>query len=115
MDSTRQSKVSRLLQKEIANYFLLHASDYKGVMISVTEVRITSDLDEARIFVSIFPPASRKTIFDEIDINTKDIRFEVAKKIRYQLRRIPNFIFMLDESLDYAERINQLLDKNKNN
>jgi ribosome-binding factor A len=82
-------------------------------MISVSEVRVTSDLDEARIFVSIFPQDKRDTVFSDIELKTKEIRFEIAKLIRFQLRRIPNFIFMLDESLDYAERITQLLDKSK--
>ncbi|MBQ3688768.1 MAG: 30S ribosome-binding factor RbfA [Bacteroidales bacterium] len=113
MDSTRQSKVSRLLQKEIANYFLHNSRDFQGAMISVSEVRVTSDLDEARIFVSIFPQDKRDSVFSDIELKTKEIRFEIAKLIRFQLRRIPNFIFMLDESLDYAERITQLLDKSK--
>lgn len=113
MDVTRQSKINRLMQKELANYFLLHSNDFKGAMVSVTEVRVTPDLDEARIFVSIFPPEKRKEVFDEIDIQNKDIRFEVAQKTRHQLRRIPSFIFMKDESLDYAERIEALLAKNR--
>ena len=91
MDSTRQSKISRLLQKEIANYFLLHSQNYLGAMISVSEVRVTSDLDEAKIFVSIFPNEKRQEIFNKIETDTKEIRFETAKKIRFQLRRIPEF------------------------
>ncbi|MBQ9213863.1 MAG: 30S ribosome-binding factor RbfA [Bacteroidales bacterium] len=113
MDSTRQSKISRLLQKEIANYFLLHSQNYLGAMISVSEVRVTSDLDEAKIFVSIFPNEKRQEIFNKIETDTKEIRFETAKKIRFQLRRIPEFVFLIDETLDYAERIQQLLDKDK--
>ena len=113
MDSTRQSKISRLLQKELANYFLINSQNYTGAMISVSEVRITPDLDEARIFVSIFPNEKRNEVFQKIEEDTKEIRIETAKKIRFQLRRIPELIFLKDETLDYAERIQQLLDKDK--
>ena len=111
MDSTRQNKISRLLQKEIANWFMLNSAAFKGAMISVSEVRITPDLAEARIYVSIFPQTKREEVFQEIENGTKEIRFEVAKQIRHQLRIIPEFIFKIDESLDYAERIEKLLNK----
>lgn len=111
MDTTRQNKVSRLLQKEIANWFLLNPAKFHGAMISVSEVRITPDLAEARIFVSVFPQDRRAEVFQEIGDATKEIRFEVGKQIRHQLRIIPEFIFKIDESLDYAERIEKLLNK----
>ena len=114
MDATRQNKISRLVQKEAASYFLTHQGDYQGVIISVTEVRVTPDLDEARIFVSIFPQNLRTKVLAKITANLKQIRFELASKMRYQLRRIPDLLFMPDESLDYAERIEELLSKDKN-
>lgn len=114
MDNTRQNKVSRLLQKEAANYFLHNAGEFPGAMISVSEVRITPDLSEARVFVSIFPQTKRQEIFNLIDVKTKDIRFAIGKEVRHQLRIVPNLIFMQDTSLDYAERITELLDKDKN-
>ncbi len=113
MDNTRQNKVSRLLLKEAANYFLHNAGEYPGAMISVSEVRITLDLSEARVFVSIFPQTKRQEVFNLIDVKTKDIRFAIGKEVRHQLRIVPNLIFMMDNSLDYAERINELLDKDK--
>ena len=114
MDATRQNKISRLVQKEAASYFLTHQGDYQGVIISVTEVRVTPDLDEARIFVSIFPQILRTKVLAKITANLKQIRYELAAKMRYQLRRIPDLLFMPDESLDYAERIQELLSKDKN-
>lgn len=114
MDATRQNKISRLVQKEAASYFLTHQGEYPGAIISVTEVRVTPDLDEARIFISIFPANLRTKVFAKITADIKQIRFDLAAKMRYQLRRIPNLLFMTDESLDYAERIEQLLNKDKN-
>lgn len=113
MDTTRQNKVSRLVQKEAANFFLHHAAEFPGAMISVTEVRITPDLAEARLFVSIFPADKRKNIIELIEKKNKEIRYTLGKELRHQLRIIPELVFMEDKSLDYAERINELLDKNK--
>lgn len=112
MDTTRQSKISRLIQKEAAQYFITNATEFPGAMVSVSEVRITPDLDEARIFVSIFPTDKKETIFAAIENANKQIRYALGQKLRYQLRRIPNLVFFLDQSLDYAEKIDQLLKNN---
>lgn len=111
MDNTRQNKVSRLLQKEAASYFMRNAGMFPGAMVTVSEVRITPDLSDARIFVSIFPAAKRQEVFSLIQQKTKDVRFAIGKEVRHQLRIVPNLIFTLDNSLDYAERINELLEK----
>ncbi|MCR5455877.1 MAG: ribosome-binding factor A [Bacteroidales bacterium] len=113
MDSTRQNKVSRLVQKEAANYFLFNAAQFPGAMISVTETRVTPDLSDARLYVSIFPADKRKATFELIEKKNKDIRYALAQELRHQLRIIPNLRFVLDDSLDYAERINYLLEKAK--
>ena len=113
MDTTRQNKVSRLVQKEAANYFLFNAAQYPGAMVSVTETRITPDLAEARLYISIFPADKRKDTFDLIEKKSKDIRYALGKELRHQLRIIPELKFFLDDSLDYAERINYLLEKAK--
>ena len=112
MDSTRQNKISRLIQKETAQYFITNAGEFPGAMVSVSEVRITPDLDEARIFVSIFPTDKRDAVLGLIENDNKKIRYALGQKLRYQLRRIPNLVFFLDQSLDYAERIDQLLKNN---
>ncbi len=113
MDTTRQNKVSRLVQKEAANYFLFNAAEYPGAMVSVTETRITPDLAEARLYISIFPADKRKETFELIEKKSRDIRYALGKELRHQLRIIPELKFFLDDSLDYAERINYLLEKAK--
>ena len=113
MDTTRQNKVSRLVQKEAANYFLFNAAEYPGAMVSVTETRITPDLAEARLYISIFPADKRKATFELIEQKSRDIRYALGKELRHQLRIIPELKFFLDDSLDYAERISYLLEKAK--
>lgn len=109
MDPTRQNKISRLIQKEAAQYFVKTQGETPGAMLSVSEVRVAPDLTQARIYVSIFPQNRRDGVMNYIEENNKNIRFELAKKLRYQLRRMPELIFVLDDSLDYAEKIDQLL------
>jgi len=109
MDPTRQNKISRLIQKEAAQYFVKIQGETPGAMLSVSEVRVAPDLTQARIYVSIFPQNRRTGVMNYIEENNKNIRFELAKKLRYQLRRMPELIFVLDDSLDYAEKIDQLL------
>ncbi len=112
MTSTRQYKVSRLLQKELGHVFQREGNSiFVGKMITVTEVRITPDLGQARVFLSIFP-AAEKALFEKTMIeHTQHIRHELAMRIRHQLRMVPELKFFLDDSLDYIENIDRLLKK----
>ncbi len=112
MTSTRQYKVSRLLQKELGNVFQHEGNSiFTGKMITVTEVRITADLGQARVFLSIFP-ATEKALFDKtMGEHTQHIRHKLAMRIRHQLRMVPELKFFLDDSLDYIENIDRLLKK----
>lgn len=109
METTRQQKISRLLQKEMSLYFQRHGSEYLGKMITVTSVRVTPDYGLAKIYVSIYPTTQNEEVMKLIDSENKNIRFEIAKIIKNQLRKIPEFHFYIDDSLDYADRIDSLL------
>lgn len=109
METTRQQKISRLIQKELGDIFLLQTKAMGGVLISVSEVRVTPDLGIATVYLSIFPDNKREELLPAITANTKDIRFELGKRMRHQLRIIPELKFFIDESLDYAARIDSLL------
>lgn len=112
MDSTRQQKFSRLIQKEVAEIFQF---DMKGkfgaIMITVTQVRVSPDLGVAKIYVSLFPVKQKEQMLDVIKRHTSEIRGLLGKRIRKQARIIPELIFYIDDSLDYAERIEELLKK----
>ena len=112
MTNTRQYKVSRLLQKELGIIFQHEGhSIFTGKMITVTEVRITPDLGQARVFLSIFP-AAEKEIFDKtMGEHSQHIRHILAMRIRHQLRMVPELQFFLDDSLDYIENIDRLMKK----
>ena len=105
METTRQNKISRLLQKELSEIFLLQTKAMPGTLVSVSAVRISPDMSIARVYLSVFP--SEKA--EEIVKNMKTIRYELGTRVRHQLRIIPELKFFVDDSLDYIEKIDSLL------
>ena len=111
MQETRQNRISRLLQKELAAIFQSQARLMHGVLVSVTRVRISPDLSICTAYLSIFPSEKGEEIIKNISANEKTIRYELGTRVRNQLRIIPELRFFIDDSLDYIERIDELLKK----
>ena len=111
METTRQSKISRLLQKDLSDIFLNETRKTHGVLISVSVVRVSPDLSVAKVYLSIFPSEKAQEILDSIRLNARNIRYELAQRIRFQLRKTPELSFFLDDSIDYIENIDMLLKK----
>lgn len=125
MQSTRQNKISRLIQQDMGDIFLREMKPVLGnSLITVTGVRITPDLSIARIHVSIMPigtiptqdgsepqPATKQGIIDAILTHSSDLRRRLGLREGKQLRIIPQLDFYLDDSLDYIENIENLLKK----
>ena len=109
METTRQNKIARLLQKELGDIFLLQTKSMHGVLVSVSAVRISPDMSIARVYLSIFPSEKGEELIKNINANMKSIRYELGTRVRFQLRIIPELKFFLDDSLDYLERIDVLL------
>ena len=111
METTRQNKISRLIQKELSEILLLQTKSMNGVLVSVSAVRISPDMSIARVYLSVFPSERSQEIVKNINDNMKSIRYELGTRVRHQLRIIPELKFFVDDSLDYAERIDELLKK----
>ena len=111
METTRQNKISRLIQKELSEIFLLQTKSMNGVLVSVSAVRISPDMSIARVYLSVFPSERSQEIVKNINDIMKSIRYELGTRVRHQLRIIPELKFFVDDSLDYAERIDELLKK----
>jgi ribosome-binding factor A len=110
MESTRQKKVSRLIQKELAEIFIRKSSEIAhGKLISVTVVRVSPDLSFAKVFLSIFPSSNQNEILDTIRDYVSKIRYELGQKVKTQLRIVPEIAFFIDDSLDYIDNIDRLL------
>lgn len=109
METTRQAKISRLLQKELSELFRQQTAKTHGTLVSVSTVRVSPDLSVARAYLSIFPSERAAEIIKSINESARTIRYELAQKVRYQLRKTPELSFFVDDSLDYAENIDRLL------
>jgi ribosome-binding factor A len=110
METQRQQKVSRLLQKELGEIFQREGSSLSnGKMVTVTVVRISPDLSVARVYLSIFPSDTDSVALNLIREHAREIRFELGKRVGKQLRIVPELAFFGDDSADYAENIDRLL------
>lgn len=109
METTRQSKIARLIQKELSDIFQRQTQHTHGVLVTVSTVRISPDLSIVRAYLSIFPSDKGEEIIKNINGNQKSIRYEIGQRMRHQLRIIPEFKFFIDDSLDYIDRIDELL------
>ena len=106
----RQQKVSSLIQETLSEIFQVHgASLYGRAFVTITEVEVTPDLLTAKIYLSIYNVKDKVKSLDEIKTQAHEIRRHLGNKMRHHLRRIPELLFYLDESLDNALRINELL------
>ena len=105
------NKIGRLLQKELGDLFLRQTKAMPGTLVSVSAVRVSPDLSVAKVYLSIFPSEKGKELIEAIETNKRTIRYDLGQRVRLQLRRIPELIFYLDDSLDYVENIDQLLSK----
>lgn len=111
MESTRLQKIQRLIQKDLSEIFREDTAKMNGVLVSVSNVRVSPDLSIARVHLSVFPSERAKEIIDSVNQNVKTIRFALAQRVRNQLRKTPELVFYIDDSLDYIEHIDELLKK----
>lgn len=109
MQETRQNRISRLLQKELSLIFQSQTRQTRGIMISVTRVKISPDLSVCTAYLSIFPSEKGEELLKNINANVSTIRYDLGQKVRNQLRIIPELRFFIDDSLDYIDHIDDLL------
>ncbi len=109
MESKRQAKIARLLQRELSEIFRRQTAAMGGVLVSVSAVRVSPDLSIAKVYLSIFPPEKAQDILATIKQQSKTVRYELAQAVRQVLRKCPDLAFYLDDSLDYIENIDRLL------
>ena len=111
MQETRQNRIARMLQKELAEIFQSQTRMMRGVMVSVTRTKISPDLSICTAYLSIFPSEKAEELLANIQRNEKSVRYELGRRIRNQVRIIPELRFFIDDSLDYIDHIDELLKK----
>ncbi len=109
LEGKRQKQVAGLLNKELSDIFQrLGISMMDGGMISISAVKITPDLYEARVYLSFFKVADSFAALKKIEERSWEIKKELTARVRHQLRSMPVLTFFIDDTLDYAEKIEQL-------
>ncbi len=109
MEGKRQAKISRMLQKELSEIFRRQTAAMGGVMVSVSSVKVSTDLGIAKAYLSIFPSERAEESLSNIKAQSKTVRYELAGRVKEILRKCPDLQFYLDDSLDYIENIDRLL------
>jgi ribosome-binding factor A len=110
--SIRQQKVSSLLQKELAIIFQRESKNlFNGSLITVTVVRMSPDLGFAKVYLSFFMAKDKDALLKEVKAHNSKIRYDLGKVVGKQLRIVPELQFYRDDSIDYAQNINELLKK----
>ena len=110
--STRQLKVAREIQKDLAEIIRAKGmAAFAGALVTVSEVRVSPDLSVAKVYVSIFPSDRQEAVMALLNENNKALRGELGHVVGKQLRIVPELVFYLDTSLDYAAHIEELLKK----
>ncbi len=109
MESNRQKRVSRLIQKDLGEIFQVESRNwFSNVMITVTKVNVTADLSLARVYLSVFGNDANE-VLAVVETNKNAIRKMLGDRIKNQLRKTPELRFFIDDSLDYIENIENLL------
>jgi ribosome-binding factor A len=108
--SIRQQKVESLLQKELAIIFQKESRNlFNGALITVTVIRVAPDLGFAKVYLSFFMTKDKDALLTDIKSHNSKIRYELGRVVGKQLRIVPGLQFYRDDSIDYAQNINELL------
>ncbi len=107
METQRQKKINALLQQEITTLLqgAIRAQGVKNLVLSVSKVSITVDLSMAKVYLSIFPHNKAKEVLEGIKSNKNVLKHDLAQHLRNDLRKVPDLVFYLDNSLEYIDAI----------
>ena len=116
MESQRQKKIASVLQRDLVDVLQGAATQggMKGILISVTKVNVTVDLSIAKVYLSIFPIEKGAELLEGIKSNAPLIKHELSQRTKHQLRRMPQLIFYIDDSLEYIDQIDKSLKRTEN-
>ena len=116
METQRQKKIAGVIQKDLADILQRAAIDggLKGTLISISKVTVTTDLSIAKVYMSIFPNKEARGLLEGIKSNEPLIKHELSQRTKNQLRRVPELLFFIDDSLEYIDNIDKSLKGEEN-
>lgn len=106
----RQEKFARQVQKDVGDIFLLHRDWVANEFITISKVMVSPDLGHVKIYLSLFNAAKRKTVLETVEAHAKEIRHELARKIKNSVRKIPEIQFFEDDTMDYVVKMDKLFE-----
>ena len=111
METNRQKKIGGVIQKDLVDILQgeVRKNGVANLVISVSKVTVTTDLSVATVHLSVFPQDKAKEILEAVKSNAKNIKHDLSQRVRLQLRKVPNLVFFIDDSLDYIEKIDKAL------
>ena len=109
LEGKRQKQVAAVLEKELNEIFQrLGLAMMDGGMVSISSVKITPDLFDARVYLSLFKVADPVSTLKSIEERSWEIKKELTTRVRHQLRSMPQLTFYIDDTLDYVDKIDKL-------
>jgi ribosome-binding factor A len=116
METNRQKKIGGVIQKDLVDILQgeVRKNGITNLIISVSKVTVTTDLSVATVHLSVFPQEKAAETLAGIKANSTLIKHDLSQRVRLQLRKVPNLVFFIDDSLDYIEKIDNAL-KNQEN
>nr|WP_314838456.1 30S ribosome-binding factor RbfA [uncultured Flavobacterium sp.] len=111
METNRQKKIGGVIQKDLVDILQgeVRKNGLANLVISVSKVTVTTDLSVATVHISVFPQDKANEILEAVKSNSKNIKHDLSQRVRLQLRKVPNLVFFIDDSLDYIEKIDNAL------
>ena len=115
-ESPRQKKVAAAIQKELATMLqgAIRNQGAYNLVLSITKVNVTIDMSVAKVYLSVFPHSKADSCLKGIRENSTHIRHDMSQRMKNQLRRMPEFSFFIDDSLDYVDAIEKALNQPHN-
>tara|TARA_R110002020_G_scaffold473141_5_gene701973 strand:- start:582 stop:974 length:393 start_codon:yes stop_codon:yes gene_type:complete len=116
METNRQKKVAGVLQRDLVDVLqkALQQAGAKDLIISVSKVGVTTDLSQAKVYISVFPHQKAEEVLKEVKTVKPFIKHEIAQRTRHQLRKMPELQFYVDDSLQYIDGIDKSLKGDEN-
>jgi ribosome-binding factor A len=116
METNRQKKIGGVIQKDLVDILQgeVRKNGITNLIISVSKVTVTTDLSVATVHLSIFPQEKAAETLEGIKANSTLIKHDLSQRVRLQLRKVPNLVFFIDDSLDYIEKIDNALANKEN-
>ena len=116
METNRQKKIGSVLQKDLVDILQgeIRKNNISNLIISVSKVAVTSDLSVAKVYLSVFPSDRGTELLAAIKTNTPLIKHDLSQRVKQQLRKVPNLVFFIDDSLEYIDQIEKAMSLKEN-